>query len=70
MSDFAFSEGPIYASITAIEAFWLAITTLMSAILMMGLLQREKHGFANIGLESLLLIVVYFFGLGVIGIYM
>lgn len=70
MSDFAFREGSIYASITASETFWLAITILMSAILMMGLLQRERHGFANIGLESLMLIIVYFFGLGVIGIYM
>jgi len=68
-SDFAFSEGPIYASISAIETFWLAITILMSAILMMGLLHRERYGFANIGLESLLLIIVYVFGLGIIGIY-
>jgi len=69
-SDMAFREGPIYASVTNVEMFWLAITILMSAILMMGLLHRERYGFANIGLESLLLIIVYFSGLVAIGFYL
>jgi len=69
MSDIAFREGPIYASISVVEAFWLAITILMSAILMMGLVHRERYGFANIGLESLLLLIVYFGGLAIIGIF-
>jgi len=70
MSDIAYREGPIYAAVTAVEAFWLATTILMSAILMMGLVHRERYGFANIGLESLLLLIVYFGGLTMITMYM
>jgi len=68
MSDIAFREGPIYASVTGVEAFWLAITVLMSSVLMMGLLHRERYGFANIGLESLLLLIIYFSGLAMISL--
>jgi len=69
-SDIAFREGSIYASVTGVEAFWLGITILMTSILMMGLLHRERHGFANIGLESLLLLIVYIFGLATIVFFM
>lgn len=69
-SDMAFREGPIYASLTNVEMFWLAITILMTAILMMGLLHRQRYGFANIGLESLMLIIIYFSGLIAIGFYL
>jgi len=68
MSDIAFREGPIYASVTGVEAFWLAITILMSSVLMMGLLHRERYGFANIGLESLLLLIIYCSGLAMISL--
>lgn len=63
VSDFAYRDGSIYAAISVTELTWLAITLLMSGILMMGLLHRERHGPGNIGWESVLLIVVYLLGL-------
>lgn len=59
MSDIAYREGSIYANISRIEQFWLAITILMTGILLMGLLHRERHGIANIGWESFLVFVIY-----------
>jgi cation:H+ antiporter len=59
MSDIAYRDGPIYSAITAVEMFWLGITLLMTGVLLMGLLYRERHGPANIGVESLLLIIIY-----------
>ena len=59
VSDIAYRAGPIYASISAIEQFWLAVTILMTGILLMGLLHRERHGIANIGWESFLVFVLY-----------
>jgi cation:H+ antiporter len=59
VSDVAYREGPIYASISLLEQFWLAITLLMTGILLMGLLHRERHGIANIGWESFLVFVLY-----------
>lgn len=63
VSDFAYREGSIYAAISSTETTWLAITLIMSGILMVGLLHRERHGPGNIGWESVLLIIAYLVGL-------
>lgn len=59
VSDIAYREGSIYASISSIEQFWLAVTILMTGIILMGLLHRERHGIANIGWESFLVFLIY-----------
>jgi len=66
MSDIAYREGSIYLDITRNEIFWLAMAILMTGVLLMGLLHRERHGIANIGMESFLVIVLYLSGLGVL----
>ena len=62
-SDIAYREGPIYADVTSAEQFWLANSMLMTSVLLMGLIYRERHGLGNIGLESVVLLVLYFGGL-------
>lgn len=59
MSDIAYREGSIYMDISVNEQFWLAITILMSGVLLMGLLHRERHGIANIGWESFVVGILY-----------
>lgn len=66
LSDIVYREGSIYAALTHYETFWLALTLLMCAVLIMGLIQRERHGIGNIGLESATLIVLYLGGVGLI----
>ncbi|MBI1424446.1 MAG: sodium:calcium antiporter [Gammaproteobacteria bacterium] len=63
MSDVFYRKGPIYADVSINEKFWLAITILMSGILLMGLLHRERHGIANIGWESFLVLMLYIISL-------
>jgi cation:H+ antiporter len=62
-SDFVYREGPIYASVSSAEQFWLANSMLMTGVLLMGLIYRQRHGPGNIGLESVILLVLYFGGL-------
>ncbi len=62
-SDIAYREGPIYADVSSTEQFWLANSMLMTSVLLMGLIYRERHGPGNIGLESVVLLVLYFGGL-------
>lgn len=62
VSDIAYRAGPIYASISNAELLWLAIAILMTAVLLMGLLYRERHGIGNIGVESVLLAIIYLGG--------
>ena len=63
VSDVAYREGSIYAVLSDDEYFWLANAMLMTSVLLMGLIFRERQGPANIGLESLVLLLLYFGGL-------
>jgi cation:H+ antiporter len=39
--------------------FWVCLTLVMSAVLMMGLIRRERDGPGRIGLESVLIMLLY-----------
>ena len=67
-SDIAYREGPIYAAISSTEQFWLANSMLMTGVLVMGLIYRERHGPGNIGLESVILLVLYFGGVATLSV--
>lgn len=61
-SDFAYRPGSIYHAITTYQIFIISLTMLLSTILLLGLLRREKHGIANIGFESFLILILYLCG--------
>jgi cation:H+ antiporter len=59
VSDVFYRDGPIYAAIDASEHLWLGTAMLMNAVLLMGLMYRERRGIGNIGMESTLILVIY-----------
>ena len=59
VSDFFYREGSIYSAIESTEKVWLGAAMLMNAVLLMGLMYRERKGIANIGLESALILLIY-----------
>jgi len=59
LTDAAWRSGSVYHAIGREEQFLLALSMLMTAIILMGLIRRERHGFANIGFESVLITLVY-----------
>lgn len=61
-SDIAYRGGTIYAAISPIEIYWVALAILLAGVLLLGLLRREKHGVGNIGFESFLVLVLYLLG--------
>jgi len=61
-SDIAYRPGSIYHAASAQPEFLIVLTLLMTAVLLLGLLRRERHGIANIGFESLLVLVIYLGG--------
>ncbi|MFZ1027879.1 MAG: hypothetical protein WAN66_16860 [Limnoraphis robusta] len=61
-SDFADPEGSIYNAITQSEVFVIALTILMTSILLLGLLRREKSGIGNIGFETFSILLLYLGG--------
>ena len=58
-ADVAFRGGSIYHAITNRQVFIIALTLILTSILLLGLLRREKKGIANIGFESFLVLVLY-----------
>lgn len=68
VSDIAYREGSIYAAFSSAEQFWLANSMVMTSVLLMGLIYRERHGPGNIGFESVILLVLYFGGLATLSL--
>lgn len=58
-SDVAYREGSIFAAATQNDLYWLATGMLMTAILLGGLILRQRDGPGRIGIESVLIMSVY-----------
>jgi cation:H+ antiporter len=58
-SDIAYLNGSIYHVLARAQMLIIAMTLMHVSILVMGLLDREKHGIAGIGWESFLIIVIF-----------
>jgi cation:H+ antiporter len=65
-SDVAYREGSIYHAIGPEPMFLISLTILLTAILLLGLIRRERRGVANIGFESVGVLVFYLIGIGVL----
>lgn len=62
-SDVAYRNGSIYEALSQQQMVVFLISILMTAVLLLGLLRREKHGVANVGFESVLIIAIYMIGM-------
>lgn len=65
-SDIAYRDGSIYHTMSASSTMWIALTLLMTAILMMGLIRRQEQGPGAIGFESAAILVLYVCGVGLL----
>jgi cation:H+ antiporter len=63
-SDVAYRDGSLYHAIGDGQLFIMALTLLLTGVLLLGLLRREKRGLANIGFESVLVLALYLGGFG------
>ncbi|ETX27626.1 sodium:calcium antiporter [Roseivivax isoporae] len=57
--DAAYREGSIYHAIEANDIYWLGTGLLMTAVLLAGLILRQREGPARIGIESVLMMGIY-----------
>ena len=62
-ADVAYRDGSIYHAIPEQTLLWMGLSILMTGVLLLGLIRREKNGVGNIGFESAALIVLYGFGI-------
>lgn len=59
LSDAAYRDGSLYHAIMPADLFWLAVGLAMTAVLLLGLIVRERRGIAGIGFESAGILVIY-----------
>ncbi|MCO6188585.1 sodium:calcium antiporter [Rhizobium sp. L1K21] len=59
LADAGYRGGSIYHAVGDVDYFWNAIALVMTGVLMLGLLLREKEGAARIGFESVLLFAIF-----------
>ncbi|MBS1301838.1 sodium:calcium antiporter [Loktanella sp. SALINAS62] len=64
-SDVSYREGSIFHAVSGTDLYWLATGLLMTSVLLGGLILRQRQGPGRIGIESVLLIVIYIAALGV-----
>jgi len=62
MSDLAYRDGSIYHALGGQQIFAIALAILMTGVLLLGLLRREKFGIGNIGFESFTVLILYLCG--------
>lgn len=58
-ADVAYRDGSIYHAVTEQQALWGLLAILMTATLLLGFVRRQTYGIANIGFESVLILLVY-----------
>lgn len=61
-ADAAYRDGSIYHAVSDRPYFMMALSVLMTVVLLLGMLRRERHGIANIGFESAMVLVLYLGG--------
>lgn len=58
-SDVAYREGSVYHAISDDLVFWIALSILMTGVLLLGLIRREEKGIGGIGFESFTVLLLY-----------
>ncbi len=58
-SDLAYTDGSIYAASTDRQLFTLALSMLLTGLVLLGLVRRERRGPANVGFETVAVVFVY-----------
>lgn len=65
-ADVGYPGGSIYHDMDPVQMTWGLISILMTAILLMGMVRRQRYGIGRIGFESALILSVYAVALGIV----
>jgi len=58
-ADVTYRDGSIYHAVTDQQLVWTVIAILLTGVLLLGLLRRERYGIARMGFEGFLVLVIY-----------
>ena len=63
VADVFYRDGSVYAQVSDTQSLYAGLGVLMTGAVLLGLLRRERHGVANIGTESVAVLVLYALGI-------
>ncbi len=69
VADAFYREGSIYQAASQREISLLTVAIIMSGLLLLGLLRRERRGLARIGFEGVGMILIYALGVVFLAVY-
>lgn len=59
LADVSYREGSVYGAVGSEVAMVAAATLVATAVVVLGLLRRQRHGLGNIGFESAIVLAIY-----------
>ena len=62
VADFGYQKGSLYHHVSDQVSGWIFLTILLTALLLFGLIRRQKYGLARIGVEGVSMIAFYVLG--------
>lgn len=65
LSDIGYRDGSIYHAIAQRELFLFVLGILMTAVLLLGMLRRQRYGIGRIGFESFIVLLLYLGGVAI-----
>lgn len=63
VADVAYRDGSVYGAVSAAHSLPVGLAILMTAVVLLGLLRRERHGVGGIGTDSVGILVLYALGM-------
>lgn len=66
VADVMYRDGSVYVATAERHTVYVGLALLMTGAVLIGLLRRERHGVANIGMESVAVLVLYVGGLALV----
>ena len=62
-ADIAYRDGSIFHAVTPAQSFLIVLVMMMTSVLLLGLISRQRHGVGNIGFEGVLIALIYGIGM-------
>ena len=63
VADVFYREGSVYAQVSETQSVYAGLAIVMTGAVLLGLLRRQRHGVANIGTESVAVLILYALGI-------
>jgi cation:H+ antiporter len=63
VADVAYRDGSVYAAVGASQSLYAGLAIVMTGVILLGLLRRERYGVARIGSESVAVLFLYAIGI-------